>query len=312
MTHATVFAPGSIGNVGPGFDVLGLAVEGIGDTVTVELIDGDDAPVEVTGRDAALVPADPTRNAAAIAARAALSHASYDGGIRVAIEKGLPLAGGIGGSAASSVGGALAALMALAKSRGATSAPDRMDVIAAALAGETAVAGPHLDNIVPCALGGLGLSRSVDPIDAIRLPVAAEWWIALVTPKLRIETKAARAILPAVWGAKGFVQLMANTAGLMHAFATGDAELLGRSLIDVYAEPRRKELVPHFDDVKSAAIGAGAFGGSLSGSGPTIFAIAPDEATARRVADAMQHAFAEVASTAHVGPIAREGAREVA
>lgn len=311
MTHATVFAPGTIGNVGPGFDVLGLAVDGIGDTVTIELIDGDDAPVAVTGRDASLVPTDPRRNAAAIAARAALDRRGHRGGIRVAIDKGLPLAGGLGGSAASSVGGALAALIALAKARGESSDPDRIEVITAALTGETAVAGPHLDNIVPCALGGLGLSRSVDPIDAARLPVAAEWWIALVTPRLRIETKAARAILPPVWGSKGFVQLMANTAGLIHAFATGDGELLRRSLDDVYAEPLRKALVPHFDDVKSAAIRAGAFGGSLSGSGPTVFAIAPDEATARAAAAAMQQAFADVASTAHVGPIAREGAREV-
>lgn len=307
----TVFAPGSIGNVGPGFDVLGLAFDGLGDSVSVELIDGETPPVSVTGRDAAIVPTDPAKNAAAIAARAALDARHYRGGFRISIDKGLPLAGGMGGSAASSVGGALAALLALAKTRSGHPAPTPAEIIAAALAGETAVAGPHIDNIVPCTLGGLGLSRSVDPIDFASVPVAAAWWVALVTPHVRVETKAARALLPETWHRRGFVQLMANAAGLMHAFATGDGELLRRSLDDVYAEPLRKSLVPHFDDVKAAALRAGAFGASLSGSGPTVFAIAPDESTAHLVAAAMRHAFVEVPSSSHVGPIARRGAREV-
>lgn len=300
MHRATAFAPGSIGNVGPGFDVLGLAVDGIGDRVTVELTRGDSKVVDVTGRDAELVPRDADRNCAAIAANAYLRPFGYRA--IVSIDKGLALAGGMGGSAASSAAGAYAAALALGQS------PDLREIIAAALEGESAVAGRHLDNIAPSVVGGLALSRSVDPIDVIKLPVAAEWWIALVTPRVRIQTKDARALLPGAFDE--WIAQMANTTALAHAFAVADGELLRRALDDRYAEPRRAPLIPRFHEVKRAALDAGAFGCSISGSGPTLFAIAANEAGARACAAAMERAFGEVAST-HVGAIAKEGVRRM-
>ncbi len=301
MNRASAYAPGSIGNVGPGFDVLGLAVEGIGDRVTVELTKGATRVDTITGRDAELVPRDADRNCAAIAASAYLRPFGY--GAIVSIDKGLALAGGMGGSAASSVAGAFAAALALGQS------PSMRDVIAAALEGETAVAGRHLDNIAPSALGGLALSRCVDPIDVVKLPVAADWWIALVTPRVRIQTKDARALLPDACDRQTWIQLMANTTALAHAFATADGELLRRALDDVYAEPRRAPLIPHFYEVKRAALDGGAFGCSISGSGPTLFAIAGDETAALRCAVAMQAAFGPIESGTHVGSIARQGVR---
>lgn len=303
MSKATAFAPGSIGNVGPGFDVLGLAVEGIGDRVTVELTRKASRVDAVTGRDADLVPLDAERNCAAIAANALLR--PYGFKAVVSIHKGLPLAGGMGGSAASSVAGAYAAALALGQ------APAMNDVIAAALEGEMFISGRHLDNIAPSAVGGLALSRSTDPVDVIKIHVAAGWWIALVTPRVRIQTKEARALLPEQTDRATWIQQMANTTALAHAFATGDGALLGRALDDRYAEPLRARLIPHFHDVKRAALEAGAFGGSISGSGPTLFAVAADERTARACAEGMTRAFAEVESTAHVGPIAKEGVRSV-
>jgi homoserine kinase len=296
---ATAFAPGSIGNVGPGFDVLGLAVEGIGDTVTVELTDGDARIADVTGRDAELVPRDPDRNCAAIAAHAILRRSGRRA--IVTIDKGLPLAGGMGGSAASSVAGAYAAALAIG-------GVSQNEILAAALEGESFVAGRHLDNIAPSVVGGLALSRSVDPIDVVKLPVAAGWWIALVTPRVRIQTKEARALLPDQSPRAEWIQQMANTTALAHAFAVADGALLGRALDDRYAEPRRAPLIPRFDDVKRAALAAGAFGCSISGSGPTLFAVAPNEQVARNCAAAMERAFGEVAGT-HVGAIAKEGVR---
>ena len=303
MSKATAFAPGSIGNVGPGFDVLGLAFEGVGDTVTVELTDGPFRVDRVTGRDAELVPLDADRNCAAIAARAYLSRFGLQA--VVSIEKGLPLAGGMGGSAASSVAGAYAA--ALAAGRAFTT----VEIIAAALEGEAAVAGRHLDNIAPSVVGGLALSRSVDPIDAVPIHVAADWWVALVTPRVRIQTKDARALLPLETDRATWIQQMANTTALALAFSTGDGALLGRALDDRYAEPRRAPLIPHFYDVKRAALDAGAFGCSISGSGPTLFAIAPDERAAAACAEAMRAAFAEVEAVVHVGAIAKQGVRRV-
>lgn len=297
--YGRAFAPGSIGNVGPGFDVLGLAVEGIGDTVSVELTKGDARIADITGRDADLVPRDPDRNCAAIAAHAILRRSGHRA--IVTIDKGLPLAGGMGGSAASSVAGAFAAALALGN-------VTQTEIIAAALEGETAVAGRHLDNIAPSVLGGLALSRSVDPIDVVKLPVAADWWIALVTPRVRIQTKEARALLPDQSPRAEWIQQMANTTALAHAFASADGALLGRALDDHYAEPRRAPLIPRFHDVKRAALDAGAFGCSISGSGPTLFAVAADEQVARKVSAAMEHAFGEVTST-HVGRIDQKGVR---
>lgn len=296
---ARAFAPGSIGNVGPGFDVLGLAVDGIGDTVTVELTQGDTRIADVTGRDAALVPRDPDRNCAAIAAHAILRRSGHRA--IVTIDKGLPLAGGMGGSAASSVAGAYAAALAIG-------GVSQNEILAAALEGEAFVAGRHLDNIAPSVVGGLALSRCVDPIDVVKLPVAADWWIALVTPRVRIQTKEARALLPDQSPRAEWIQQMANTTALAHAFASADGALLGRALDDRYAEPRRAPLIPRFAEVKRAAIEAGAFGCSISGSGPTLFAVAPDERVARQCAAAMARAFGEVAGT-HVGAIAKEGVR---
>ena len=312
---ATAFAPGSIGNVGPGFDVLGLAVDGIGDRVTVELTHDEPRVDDVTGIDADLVPRDSDRNCAAIAAAAVLRGSGWNA--IVTIHKGLPLAGGMGGSAASSVAGAYAAWNArvvwasgLPPGGGAGWKPTLHDeIIAAALEGEAAVAGRHLDNIAPSVVGGLALSRSVDPIDVVKLPVAASWWVALVTPRVRIQTKEARALLPNESSRAEWIQQMANTTALAHAFAVGDGALLRRALDDRYAEPRRASLIPHFYDVKNAALENGALGCSISGSGPTLFAIAENEHAARVCATAMQVAFAEVESTAHVGAIAKEGVR---
>jgi homoserine kinase len=300
---ATVFAPATVGNVGPGFDVLGLAVDGIGDTVTVELTAEPSRIVSITGRDADLIPTDLDKNVAAIAALALLrSVGERRVGVAISLHKGLALSGGMGGSAASSVGGALAAAMALGIN------PPVDQLLKAALAGEAAVAGRHLDNIAPCLLGGLILVRSAEDLDVIPVSVDEAWWVALVTPQIRIETQAARQILPMQLDRTAWVQQMANTAGVVTAFTTGNRELLKRSMVDLYAEPRRASLIPRLQEVKDAASAAGALGCSISGSGPTVFAIASDERSAHSCARAMQKAFANVSATYHVGPVGR-GAR---
>ncbi len=295
---AGVFAPGSVGNVGPGFDVLGLAVGGLGDTVTVAL--SHETRVVVRGCDADLIPTDPAKNAAAIAAITMLQRLGRADAIDITVDKGLPMSGGIGGSAASSVAGALAAALAC----GVTPSPH--DVILAALEGESVVSGRHLDNIAPITLGGLVLSRSIDPLDVVKLPVPNHWRIVLARPLVRIETKKARAILPELWDRVSWTRQMANTAALVHGFATADGALTRRALEDLYAEPRRATLIPHFNDIKRAALNAGAFGCSISGSGPTIFAIA-DHATAERCATAMNIGDCEV----RIAEIDRQGARAV-
>ncbi len=300
---ATVFAPGSVGNVGPGFDILGLAIEGIGDTVTVELTT-ETRTVEVRGRDAAIIPTDPRKNVAAIAASAMLKRHRRTEGIAVVVEKGLPAAGGLGGSASSSVAGAYAAALACGIE------PTPEEIMLAALEGEAVVSGRHLDNIAPITLGGLVLTRTIDPIEVVSLPVPVAWSLALITPAVRIETKQARSILPQMWDRASWIQQMANTSALIAAFSSGDGPLARRALDDLYAEPRRAPMIPNFFKVKHAALESGAFGCSISGSGPSIFAIVDDRTSAACLA-AMRAAMGDVEHEARVAPIARRGARAV-
>ncbi len=308
VRRARVFAPATIGNVGPGFDVLGVAVAGLGDEVEITL-DVDRAECIVTGRDAELVPRGLRDNAAAIAARAFLDAKKHTRPFALAIHKGLPLSGGLGGSAASSVGGALAAALALGK-------PFTDEaVLVAAAEGEAAVAGWHFDNLAPCYFGGLTLvlptAERVLP-EIVRLRSAGNLWVALASPHVRVETKHARAVLPAESPRAAWVRQMARTSALVVALSRGDTRLLSLALHDEIVEPARAPLIPGFLAAKRAALAAGALGCSISGAGPTTFALATDERRARRVAKAMAQAYAMVGASLHVAPLSRRGAHRVA
>ncbi|HUG52523.1 MAG TPA: homoserine kinase [Vicinamibacteria bacterium] len=300
---ASVFAPASIGNVGPGFDVLGLAVEGPGDEVRLELVDGPSSVEEVTGLDAELIPREPESNVVTVAAAAMLRALGDGRGAKVWLRKGIPQSGGLGGSAASSVAGAWAAALAAGRE------PRSVEVMAAALTAEATVAGRHLDNISACVLGGLTLVRSTDPIDVVRVPLARPLWVALVTPGVRLETRTARSVLPSTLDRATWVQQMANTAALLHGLASGDLGLVSRALVDGFAEPRRAGLIPRFAEVKRAALDAGALGSSISGAGPTIFALAEDEASGTAILAAMRSALADVPGRAELAAVATRGAR---
>lgn len=314
-TPLTVFVPGSIGNVGPGFDILGLAVDGIGDTLSFMLTDGPAEIRSICGRDAELIPTIADKNCAVIAARSYLHRAGITKAPIVGFDRQLPLSGGLGSSAAASVAGAFAAALASGGLAGPTISDASADVvqriIESALDGEEAVAGRHLDNIAPCLLGGLCLSRSTNPADAIRLSIKGSWWITIASPKLRLATKDARGVLPNYVERKLMIEQMANTAGVITAFATGDAALMRRSLHDVFAEPHREALIKNFAHVKQAALAQGALGCSISGAGPSIFALTTDTSAAHAVGDAMRRAFLPIDSTIHIGPVARHGARLV-
>lgn len=303
MKSVSVFVPGSIGNVGPGFDVLGLALDGIGDTVTVELGAAGEDRVEVRGMHADRIPVDPAKNTASIAARSFFRSKGARDGIRVVIDKQLPLAGGMGGSAASSVGGAFAAATILGCD------DDLQSILYAALDGEGAVAGRHLDNIGPSLLGGLVCVVTNEPPDIVRLPLSGGWWLALVTPFIAVETKAARKVLPDMVDRATFVAQMASTTATAHAFASGDGDLLRRALVDRFAEPRRSALIPGFTGAKQAALDEGALACTISGAGPTLFAVSRSEAVARAAAGAMQLAFAPLGSSAHVMQAGLSGVR---
>ncbi len=295
--------PATIGNIGPGFDVLGLAVEGLGDVYQCSPSTSGHHEVVVTGRDADAVPTEFAKNCFFVAAEALMQRAQQFVPLRVHIQRQLPLAGGLGASAAASVAGAMLSNRFVDHPQS-TSAE-----IEAALVGEAAVAGAHLDNIAPAYFGGVTLIRSVRDRDIIPIEVKGEWWLAVVSPAMRLATREARAVLPTSLPTATWVEQMAHTACLITAFHKGDHQLAARSLRDVFAEPHRQALIPRFAEVKAAALRAGALGCSISGAGPSIFALAATQAAATSAAEAMTAAFVPMTTTSHVGRMARQGAR---
>jgi homoserine kinase len=297
------FAPGSIGNVGPGLDVLGLAVAGAGDTVEIAWHDGGGIRVADAGHPD--LPRAAERNTAAIAAAAVFARAGCARGATLTITKGLPLSGGQGGSAASAVAGAVAANHLCGAGL------DANALLACALEGEATVAGRHADNLAPSLLGGLVLVRCVDPMDVVVLPVPEALRVVLVHPAMQLRTRDARAVLPAMVSRQVAIEQVGNVAAMVAGAVLGDLALLGRGLEDQIAEPARATLLPGFLAAKAAARDAGALGCSISGAGPTAFALVDSTRTGEAVAAAMVAAYAAagLAASAKVTDIDREGAR---
>jgi homoserine kinase len=301
-SRATAYAPGSIGNLGPGLDVLGCAVEGAGDSVIAEFVDTPGIVVLDAGH--AALSDDPLEHASAIAALAVVKRATNLGattpaaGIALRITKGLPLSSGQGGSAASAVAGAAAVNALIGSPLG------RDGILEAALLAETQVAGRHLDNIAPSLIGGVVLIRSLDPIDVVSIPVPDALHLVLATPAQNLRTADARAVLPLQVPLLVALHQAAQVGGIVAALHAGDLVLLGRCLDDRIAEPARTGLLPGFPGAKKAALAAGALGVSISGSGPTAFAVCDAEPVARLVAQAMCAAY-EQAGLACIARVAR-------
>lgn len=288
-TRAIATSPGSIGNLGPGLDVLGAAVHGAYDSVEATWCYPHGVTVLDPGHPS--LPTHPEQHASAIAALAVIDEAHYRGvelgnrGIALRVTKGLPLAGGQGGSAASAVAGACAASALLGLNL------DQTRLIACALAAERVVAGPHLDNIVPSLLGGICLVRSLEPIDVVRLPTPDRIRVVLAHPNQQLRTADSRAVLPETVTRTVALEQMANVAAMVAACANGDLALLGRAMHDQIAEPARAHLIPGFETAKTAALEAGALGASISGSGPTMFALCDSDVSAQRVLHAVREAY---------------------
>jgi homoserine kinase len=309
MTTVTAFAPATVSNVACGFDVLGFALETPGDEVTARLTA---AGVQIDGieGDGGRLPLDPARNTAGVAALALLTKLGERRGVALAIRKGLPLSSGLGGSAAS----AAAAVLAVNAILGAGASRDLL--MACALEGERLGAGSaHADNIAPAICGGLVLVRHLNPPDVVQLPVPRGLVAVVVHPDLEIETARARALLGTSVPLDDAVKQSANLGALVHGLHASDFGLISRALVDSIAEPRRALLVPGLSVIKRAAAEAGALGCSLSGSGPSLFALCEGEHVASRVAEAMRGAVrAQVGGEpqAYVSPIAQRGARVIA
>jgi homoserine kinase len=306
MLSATAFAPATVSNVACGFDVLGFALDAPGDEVTAHLIDAG-VRIESIDGDAGRLPRDAARNTAGVAALALLTKLGERRGVALSISKGLPLSSGLGGSAASAV----AAVVAVDALLGANTPKDTL--LACALEGERLGAGSaHADNIAPCICGGFVLVRRASPPDVVRLPIPPGLTAVVVHPDLEIETARARTLLGTSVPLADAIKQWANLGAFVHALHQGDFALISRSLEDSIAEPRRASLVPGLALIKRAALDAGALGSSLSGSGPSLFALCHGLDTAQRVAEAMTAAVRTHIGghpRTYVSAIAQQGAR---
>lgn len=306
---ATAFAPASIGNVAVGFDMLGLAIDGAGDRVVARRVDDERISIsEVRGLDGGIHPylsTDAEHNTASIAAQAFWDDHGDAGGAVLEVHKGVPLQSGMGSSAASAV----AAVVAV---NGLKEQPlPAEDLLPYALAGEQyASKGLHADNVAPSLLGGLILCPTTLLPDVVRLPTPAGVSAVLLHPELQVNTAQARRNLARGYSMEQWLEQQGYLAGFIAACASNDSDLLGRTLRDVVIEPQRADAVPCFGAVKEAALRGGAFGASLSGSGPSIFALCTD-ATARNIASTMEQACRGLGIDCQtwVSPMDAQGAR---
>jgi homoserine kinase len=300
------FAPASIGNIGVGFDIMGMAIEKPGDEVVARKSETPGLRiVTITGHGGKL-PYEIERNTAGVAVQHLLAHlGESDRGIELDIHKKLPLGSGLGSSAASAVAAVLAVSELL------RTGLSKRELLPFACAGEQVASGGfHADNVAPCLLGGVILIRDNATLDVHRLHVPKGLYVTVVHPNVQVLTKTARSILKPEVPMATYIQQSANVAGFVVGMFNGDIGLIGRSLRDEIIEPQRAGLIPGFYDVKAAALENGALGCSISGAGPAVFALCANSLDAENAGQAMQRAFAEhkLDSNIYISPINQEGA----
>jgi len=284
----TAFAPATVANISCGFDIMGFALEGAGDNVTVSITDKPvEDKIKLAGRYGGLIPADKDRNTAGVAAYSLLRAVGMEKiSVEITLEKNLPVGSGMGSSAASSA----AAVFALNRLLG--NPFSTTELIPFAMEGERAACGTaHADNVAPSLLGKFVLIRSYDPLDIISLKMPAGLFCVLIHPHVEVKTSDARRVLRKDFPLSIVTRQSANTAALTAGLLTEDYDLIARSMTDLLAEPRRTMLIPGFEKAKKSAIDSGAVGCGISGSGPSMFAFCRSIADAEKIAAAIQEAF---------------------
>lgn len=306
MKKIKVFAPATVANLGCGFDAMGLAIDAPGDELTVEMNNEKRLIIKKITGDGGKLSKDPMQNTASVSIMALLKSLDLNQGFTLSLKKQMPLGSGLGSSAASSAAGAFAVNELLGRPY------TREELVLFAMEGERIACGAaHADNVAPAMLGGIVLIRSYDPFDVIELPVPKKLHVVVVHPDLVLMTKDSRSVIPQNISVKTGIKQWSNTAALVAGLFSGDMELIGRAIEDYVAEPNRKGLIRSFDTVKEAAMHAGALGCSISGSGPSVFALADSKVKAENIAKAMKSQFrkAGIPSQAYVSKVNNQGVK---
>jgi len=282
--YIRVFAPATIANVGPGFDIFGVALEKPGDEIEVIVTSQPGIRIKAITGDQGLLPKDPKKNTATVSMYSLLQDIDLKVGLNVCIHKKMPVGSGMGSSAASAVAGAYALNALLSEPL------SKAMLLKHALAGESISSGGsvHLDNIAACLYGGFILVRGKNPADIISLPVPENLICLILHPQIEIKTSESRKLLKRDITLDSGVVQWGNIAGIVAALYRNDLSLLSRSMNDVIAEPARSILIPEFDRMKTAALKAGAIGFSISGSGPSVFALCASKKTAQQIGENLQ------------------------
>jgi len=285
MKKIRVFAPASISNVGPGFDMMGFALHEPGDEIELKLNNTKEIRIVKISGDNGKLPSDPEKNTTTGAIKSLLDKYNINIGLEVSINKKMGIGSGLGSSAASAVAGVFAVnkLLNLKLSKD--------DLLEHAIAGEFIASGSvHADNVAPALFGGFVLIRAYNPIDIVHLDYPKNLYCSVVYPDIVIKTIEARKILDKTFELKAGIAQAGNAAGLVAGLLTKDISLIGRSIIDQFAEPKRATLIPCYDEIRVAALNAGAINCNISGSGPSMFAFSTSQKIAEKTALEMKKA----------------------
>ena len=301
-----VFCPATVANISCGFDVLGVALDSVGDEMVVRKV--AEKGIRITKLSGQDLPKETLNNVAGVAGNAFLLAADYDGGFEIEINKKIKPGSGIGSSAASSAGTVWAMNYLLGNPFSKT------ELVKFAMEGERLASDvAHADNVAPALFGGFTLVRSYSPLDVITIPAPSELYVTIIHPQIEIKTSDSRKILKTTISMETGIKQWGNVGGLVAGLFKEDYELIGRSLEDHIVEPIRSILIPGFDEVKKVALQAGALGSGISGSGPSIFAFSKGNDTAIKVGDAMKMVYDKIgiAYEIHVSKINMDGVRPI-
>lgn len=304
MDKVKIFAPATVANVSCGYDAMGFALQGLGDemffsktnskTVTISKIEGAKLPFEAN------------KNVAGVVALNMLKDSDADFGVDIQIFKNFKPGSGLGSSAASAAGTAFAVNQLL------NNKYSNLELTKFAMQGEVTACGSAIaDNVAAAIYGGFILVRNYDPLDIIQIPSPSELTATIIHPQIEIKTEDARKVIKSEIPIKTAIAQWANVGGLISGLHTNDFDLISRSLVDHVAEPQRKHLIPHFDTIKNAALKSGALGASISGSGPSIFALSKSTEIANNVAEAMDMVYKNsgIDYNIYVSKISKQGTK---
>ena len=286
MKEVKVLAPATIANLVCGFDILGMAINAPYDEMTLSL--RNERGICIKHTDEYNLPEAAEKNVAGVSLQALMDDYKKPVGFNLTIHKNIKPGSGLGSSAASAAGAVVAANHLLGNIF------SKEELVRFAMNGEKLAGGvKHADNVSPCIYGGVTLVRSIFPLDIIPLN-SPDLFVTIVHPQIEVRTSDSRQILRKEVLLKDAIKQWGNIGGLITGFMKNDCELIGRSLEDVIVEPVRSILIPGFDEVKSKCKNAGALGGGISGSGPSIFMLSKEEGTADKVEAIMKEIYEKI------------------